>query len=90
MKYTKHFLKKIEDLFGDLDYSIRYERGTFRSGYCIVEDRKVVVINKFYDVEARINTLMEILRCIAVPKEKLSEEAKELYRELQKNLPLAG
>jgi hypothetical protein len=28
-------------------YALCYERGTFQSGYCILEERKVVVLNKF-------------------------------------------
>ena len=37
MNYTKHTLQKIEDLFKELDYAVRYEKGSFHSGYCLVE-----------------------------------------------------
>ncbi len=81
-KYTKHFLKKTEDLFEELDYEVRYERGTFQSGYCMVEDRKMVIINKFFDTEARINTLIEILNTLPVNADVLSTEGKILYNKL--------
>jgi hypothetical protein len=29
--------------------------------YCIVTGKNIIIINNFFDVEARINTLMEIL-----------------------------
>ena len=59
--YTRHSLKKLESLFSEIEYSIRYERGNFQSGYCLVENRRIAVINKFFDVEGRINVLLEIL-----------------------------
>ncbi len=85
-KYTKHFLKKTEDLFGEIQYVIRYERGSFKSGYCIVEDRKIAVINKFFDTEARINTLIEILNVIEVDLTKLTEGAASHYKALMKSV----
>ena len=88
-KYTKHFLKKTEDLFAELDYIIRYERGSFQSGYCIVEDRKIAVINKFFDTEARINTLVEILGVIKVDTSKLSEQGLAVYQTLAKSIAVS-
>ena len=82
IKYTKHFLKKIEDLFVELEYTIRYERGNFQSGYCIVEDKKIAVINRFFEVEARINVLMEILRTVNVDINQLDDKHAALYKEL--------
>lgn len=83
-KYTKHTLKKIEDLFSKIEYTIRYEKGSFQSGYCIVENRKIAVINKFFDVEARINCLLEILGTIEVNEEELEEKMQDFYKKLQK------
>ena len=64
LKFTKHNLKKVEALFEELGYTIRYEKGNFQSGYCIVENRKMAVINRFYDTEGRINCLIDILSSI--------------------------
>ena len=81
-KYTKHQLKKIEGLLQELGYTIRYERGNFQSGYAIVEDRKIAVINKFFDTEARINSLLEILNNIEVDIESLEEKSADYYQML--------
>ena len=51
----------MESLFESFDYSVRYAQGNFQSGYCVVKDQKVVVINKFFDLHGRLNTLIEIL-----------------------------
>lgn len=82
LKYTKHTLAKIEDLFNASEYIIRYERGNFNSGYCILEQKKVIVINKFYDPEARINCLLEIMGDVLILENNLDEKQMELYSEL--------
>ena len=76
-KYTNYFLEKIEALFGELGYEIRYERGSFQSGYCIVHQQRIAVINKFFDTEARINTLLEILETLVIDPESLSPEGQQ-------------
>ena len=83
-KYTPYTLKKIEHLFSELDYTIRYEKGNFQSGYCVVENRRIAVINKFYDTEARINCLLEILTTIEVAPDALEDKQAEFYQKLQK------
>ncbi len=60
MNYTKNTLQKIEELFEELGYLVRYEKGSFQSGYAIVETKKIAVVNKFFETEARINALLEI------------------------------
>jgi len=83
-KYTKYSLKKLETLFEEIDYTIRYEKGNFQSGYCIVEDRKIAVINKFFDTESRINILLEILGNVEVKESGLSDKSAALLREINK------
>lgn len=84
-KYTKHNLKKIETLFGEMAYTIRYEKGNFNSGYCIVENRKIAVINKFFDTEGRINCLLEIFQFVAdFPVENLTETSAKVFKQLEK------
>lgn len=85
MRYTLTNLKKLEELFSELDYSIRYEKGNFQSGYCIVENRRVAVVNKFFDTEARINCLLEILTKIEINPDDLSEKSRELIEKWKRD-----
>ena len=64
IKFSKHFLNKLEDVFSESDYILRYEKGNFKSGYCIIRDTKVVVVNKFYSLEGKVNCLVDILKSI--------------------------
>jgi hypothetical protein len=61
IKYTRHNLLKLEEIFRELNITVRYEKGNFQSGYCIVFGKNIVIVNKFFETEARINTLLEIL-----------------------------
>lgn len=81
-KYTPNTLKKLEQLFEEARYIIRYEKGNFNSGYCILEERRVVVINRFLNVEGRINALIEILPSITVTTSELSGEMLKWYNQL--------
>jgi hypothetical protein len=80
VRYTQTTLKKLEDTFGELDYAVRYEKGNFQSGYCLVENRRIAVVNKFFDTEARINCLLDILAHLEVDTANLSEKALELIK----------
>jgi hypothetical protein len=82
MKYTQHTLDKVEKIIEDSGYIIRYERGTFQSGYCILQAKKVVVLNKFFQTEGRINTLIDLLPQLEINFDALTLESQKLYDEL--------
>jgi hypothetical protein len=63
----------------EAEYIVRYERGNFQSGYCILEERKVVVLNRFLQLEGRINTLVDIIPQLRITPEALTPEAKKTY-----------
>lgn len=79
MKYTQTTLNKIEKVIEEAGYILRFERGTFQSGYCILEDRKVVVLNKFLQLEGKINTLIDLMAQLKIDVESLSPESKKIY-----------
>ena len=84
MKYNQSTLTRIEKILQESEYVIRYERGTFQSGYCILEAKKVVVLNKFLQVEGRINTLVELLPQLVINYDQLTHESQKMYDELMK------
>ena len=82
IKYSKQFLHKLEDLMAETDYILRYEKGNFKSGYCILNTKKVAIVNKYFTHEGKINCLIEIVKSIDVDKSELSEKNQNLYFEL--------
>mgnify|MGYP003433326791 FL=1 len=79
MKYTQTTLDKLESIPEQAGYVLRYERGSFQSGYCILELKRVVVLNKFLQTEGRINTLLDLIPQLDINPEILTEESKKLY-----------
>ncbi len=88
MKYTPATLTKLEKILDEAEYVVRYERGTFQSGYCILEARKVVVLNKFLNQEGRINTLIELIPNLQINFDALTHESQKMVEEI-KQLKLA-
>ncbi len=84
MKPTQHYLDKLSSVVHEAEYTLRYERGTFQSGWCLLESKRIIVLNKFLDVEARINTLSELIPQLPVDIDKLTHESQKLYDELIK------
>ena len=86
MKYTQSNLDKLEAIPEQAGYVLRYERGTFQSGYCILEQKKVVVLNKFLQIEGRINTLSDLIPQLSIDPGHLSEESAKLFANVMAKL----
>jgi hypothetical protein len=84
LKYNQSSLNKLEKLLEEAGYVTRYERGSFQSGYCILEDKKVVVLNKFLTPEGRINTLLELIPSVGINYDLLTLESQKLFDEIVK------
>lgn len=82
IRYTKHFLNKLEDVFAESDYVLRYEKGNFKSGYCLLKDTKIAIVNKYYTTEGKINCLIDILKSIELDTSSMGEKNAALLAEL--------
>ena len=82
MKFTQATLDKIEAILDEAEYVLRYERGNFQSGYCILEQKKVVVLNKFLVLEGRISTLIDLIPQLKVDPDQFSTEVRRTYNEV--------
>lgn len=82
MKYNQTTINKLEKILDEAGYIVRYERGSFQSGYCILEDKKVVVLNKFLNPEGRINALMDIIPVLGINYDMLTRDSQKLHDEV--------
>ena len=82
MKYNQTVLNKLEKILEEAGYVVRYERGSFQSGYCILEEKKVVVLNRFLNIEGRINTLIDLIPSLKVTYEMLTVDSQKMYDEV--------
>lgn len=82
LKYTRHFLNRLEEIFAESDYMLRYEKGNFKSGFCLIKDTKVAIVNKYFPIEGKINCLYDLLRTINLEDSRLSDKNKQLYQHI--------
>lgn len=81
---TQYNFDKIEQLLLDLGYKVRYEKGNFKTGACVIQNTKVIVVNKFSNLEIKINSLIQLLREFEVTKDMLDEKQWTFYKTLTK------
>jgi hypothetical protein len=82
IKYTTQFLNTLEEVFAESDYILRYEKGNFKSGFCVLKDTKIAIVNKYFPLEGKINSLVEILRTVVLDSTKFSAKSKKIYLEI--------
>ncbi|MEO6682910.1 MAG: hypothetical protein ABIN48_08790 [Ginsengibacter sp.] len=88
MKYNQNTITRLEKILTESGYIIRYERGSFQSGYCILEDKKVVVLNRFLNPEGKINALVDIIPGIGIKYDMLTLQTQKAFDELMEHLKL--
>lgn len=82
MKYNQTTLDRTQKILEEAGYVVRFEKGTFQSGYCILEAKKVVVLNKFLSLEGRINTLMDIIASLSIGEVAFTPDTRKAYEEI--------
>ncbi|EIM76171.1 hypothetical protein A3SI_11119 [Nitritalea halalkaliphila LW7] len=79
VRYTKAYLDKLESVFASSAYHLRYEKGSFKSGYCILNENKIVIVNKYYTLEGKINTLLDILKELDLDPASVSDKKLQAF-----------
>ena len=59
---TTHTLEKLEILLRTSGYRVRYEKGNFKTGACLLLNNRIVVVNKFSNLESKIHAIVELVR----------------------------
>jgi hypothetical protein len=83
VRYTPTTLQKLEQLFRENGFIVRYEKGNFKAGYCILLEKRVAVINKYFDTESRINSLLDMMGEIEIDESKLTEKSLEFLHHIK-------
>ena len=79
LSYTQHTLDKLESLFKSLGFKVRYEKGNFKTGTCILEKSRVIIVNKFSNLENKIMALADLLQNIETDEGLLEEKQKPFF-----------
>ena len=76
LSYTQHTLDKLESLLKSLGFKLRYEKGNFKTGACILEQSRVIIVNRFSNLENKILSLADLLRNTETEDTLLDEKQK--------------
>jgi len=76
LSYTQHTLDKLESLLNRLGFKLRYEKGNFKTGACVLEKNRVIIINKFSNLDSKIIALADLLQNTETDDGLLEEKQK--------------
>ena len=86
---TTYTLEKLELLLKKAGYKVRYEKGNFKTGACLLQNSKVFVVNKFSNLESRILAIVELARELEMDYKLLDDKQVAFLQQLkQTNLQL--
>ncbi|GAA4340613.1 hypothetical protein GCM10023149_52190 [Mucilaginibacter gynuensis] len=86
---TNHSLEKLELLLKSGGYKVRYEKGNFKTGACLLQHSKMIVVNRFSNLESRIQALVELTHQLEIDHKLLDEKQIAFLQQLQQtNLQL--
>jgi len=83
IKLTQTTLDRLQELCTLAGYSIRMEKGNFKSGSCIIESGKLIVLNKFSPVEARATFLIDALQHLEIDDSLLDPKRLAFLQEVR-------
>lgn len=72
MRISRSTQENLQNILKSQGYQIRYEKGNFQGGYCLVMQKKMILINKFHPLESKINAMAEIIRQLEIDDSELT------------------
>ncbi len=78
-------LEDLKSLASQMGARVRFERGDFKGGYCLLKDDKVVVINKLSTLQKKVTILASALRELGIEDIYLTPKLREYIEEMDDN-----
>lgn len=74
-------LEELENFVRGLGLTLRYERGDFEGGYCVLKDQKMIVINKLANTQKRISLLAQSIVEMGIDENLMNESLKSIIED---------
>ena len=71
---TTHTLEKLEILLRTAGYRVRYEKGNFKTGACMLLSSKIIVVNKYSNLESKIYAITGLLKELEIDHQLLDDK----------------
>jgi len=81
-KEFEELLQDLKSIADQLGAKVRFEKGDFKGGYCLLKDDKVIVINKNANLQRKVMILTSALKEIGVEEIYLPPKLREMIEEI--------
>jgi hypothetical protein len=80
---TTHTLEKLETLLKSAGYKVRYEKGNFKTGACLLQSSRMIVVNKFSNIESKIQAVAELVRQLEIDVRNFDDKQLAFYQQIK-------
>lgn len=84
-KEFETILQDLRSLANQMGATVRFERGDFKGGYCVLKESKVIVINKLSSTQRKVMTLSAALNELGVDGVYMPPRLREIIEEMDTN-----
>ena len=81
-KEFEDILQELKSLSAQLGAEVRFEKGDFKGGYCILKESKVIVINKMANLQRKVMILSMALKELGIDQIYLAPKIREIIEEM--------
>lgn len=81
-KEFEELIGELKSLASQLGATVRFEKGDFKGGYCILKESKVIVINKLANLQRKAFILSMALKELGVDDIYINPKLREVIEEM--------
>jgi hypothetical protein len=85
-KEFEEIINQLKTVAQQLGATVRFEKGDFKGGYCLIKENKVIVINKFANTQRKAMILSAALKELGVDQIYLTPNLREIINEMSTEL----
>ena len=81
-KEFEEIILDLKALAAQLGAEVRFEKGDFKGGYCLLNENKVIVINKMANLQRKVMILSMALKELGIDQIYLTPRMREIIDEM--------
>lgn len=78
-------INELREIATRLGVNVRFEKGDFKGGYCLVMEKKIIIINKFATTQKKAAILATALKELGIDDIYINPKIREIIEELSEN-----
>jgi hypothetical protein len=81
-KEFEDIIEELKALVVQLGATVRFEKGDFKGGYCILKDKQIIIINKMANTQRKAIILATALKELGIDQMYLTPKIREVIDEM--------